>query len=561
MVEETDLLREEMQLQEFESYKEGEINWVERDFYNSWEKVKGHSKKLWRHKKEYLHEDWKPFFLAHDKDSVKGKPQLIEAVQKKIPLVRLAVQKTKNKNEGTEEIEIQSFYFFDERFDKRHDGFQIDCFALDFWLYRIISQEGKEYFIFSQKQLPNCTCTFNGMLVELDDFAEMSRSMKVKSLSRIFFLKEFEPDIKILSPEQLITYTKEREIREQDWIDFIAYHNFGTMNKYTYETEMLRSSHLLSGKKDGYPQHLFIWGPTGTRKTMGFIEAPAQKFSEQPEVCEGGNSRIKGLSPSFKEKPANIGVIARAERMCFIDEWGKMVEFELNKHQNTQSNVMGELNFLLEHKYREVTSGNDNSCKVQATCKTTWVSNASGGKSTIYQHIGMIDPTFLSRGLHYCLDEVEQKFVLSPKGIVKVPPTPTQAHPLTESKGILIEKEKKDILLKMCWGKVSSREEFLTLFDSCYNFICEVNEEEVERLVNVTSMLAREPMKTSVWKPRAFHHIFLLIDGLVKHRCLFKDYDPSFTPIQEDYDLAERILIRMVKSWDTNLSPKEEFRS
>jgi len=47
---------------------------------------------------------------------------------------------------------------------------------------------------------------------------------------------------------------------------------------------------------------------------------------------------------------------------------------------------------------------------------------------------------------------------------------------------------------------------------------------------------------------------------LIKHRCLFKDYDSSFTPKQEDYDLAERILIRMVKGWDTNLAPKEEFR-
>jgi len=66
-------------------------------------------------------------------------------------------------------------------------------------------------------------------------------------------------------------------------------------------------------------------------------------------------------------------------------------------------------------------------------------------------------------------------------------------------------------------------------------------------------------MKTSVWKPRAAHHVKLVIDGLVKHRCLFKDYDASFTAKKEDYDLAERILVRMVKGWDTELGHSEEF--
>lgn len=38
------------------------------------------------------------------------------------------------------------------------------------------------------------------------------------------------------------------------------------------------------------------------------------KFSDEPNICEGGNSRIKGLSPSFKEKPA---------MQIFIEIWAK----------------------------------------------------------------------------------------------------------------------------------------------------------------------------------------------------------------------------------------------
>ena len=108
-------------------------------------------------------------------------------------------------------------------------------------------------------------------------------------------------------------------------------------------------------------------------------------------------------------------------------------------------------------------------------------------------------------------------------------------------------------------GDKINRNDLLTIFDSCYSFTCEIDETEVLRLSRITTQLAHEPMK-SVWRPRSEHHIYLLIDGLCKHRCLFKDYDSTFTPKQEDYDMAERILVRMVKGWDTDMSPKEDLK-
>jgi hypothetical protein len=567
-----DILKLEKTEQEIEKCVEGKINWLAEDYWNSWDKVKGHCKKLWGSKNEYLGQKIKWFLLAHNHDIIKGKPQLIETVQKRIPLVRMALKIEEN-SEGVEK-EVQSFYFFDEKFDKRHDGFQQEAFALDFWTYKIITDEGKDYFVLTEQKLPNETCTLKGMIVEMDDSAELSRTMSLKSLSRIFFMKEFEPSVKILTKEQLVAYTKEREINEQDWLNFLAYHQIGTYNFFTEEFQKLKSAFILAGKKDGSPLHLGVMGGAGLRKSMGIIETTAYKFSEEPKVLEGGNSRIKALTPSFKEKPANIGYLAQQERIGWVDEIGKMVEFELNKHQVTQGNVMGEINFLLDNKIRMVGSGNDNSCEVQATGKYMFVTNPINQKSTIYQHVGVIDPTTMSRILWFILDKDEQEFVLSTKGIVKIPPTPTQdpseegqnpptptqAHPLTNYKGELNKIEKNTLGLKKCWGKVSSREEFLTLFDSCYSFVSEVDENEVEKKANGITMIAKEPMKNSVWRPRAQHHIFLLIDGLCKHRCLFKDYDSSFTAKQEDYDLAEKILVRMVNSWDTNLSPKEEFR-
>ena len=68
--------------------------------------------------------------------------------------------------------------------------------------------------------------------------------------------------------------------------------------------------------------------------------------------------------------------------------------------------------------------------------------------------------------------------------------------------------------------------------------------------------LTQEPLRSHVWLPRAEHHVTLLVDGLCKFRCLFKDYDPSFSVKEEDYALTKRILTRIVASWSADLSPR-----
>jgi hypothetical protein len=557
ITEATQELKEAAEI-ETEKIQEDRINWTNNAWFDSWEKVKAVSKKRWGHKKEYTGEQPSLFLLAHSKDEITGKPQLIDNVQKKIPLIRMTVNKIKPKKDDPEKddpqdkkiIDVQSFFFFDEKFDKRYDGFQISSLALDFWLYRVISPVGKEYYIFSQMKLPNCSCTFKGMLVELDDFAEMSRSMKIKSLSRVFFLKEYEPSVKILSPEQIVNYAKEREIDEKAWKDFLDFHPLGSFNRFPSEVNLLRSAWILSGEVDGYPLHLSVMGNAGTKKSMGYIETLAYKFKESPDILEGGNSRIKGLTPSFKEKPANLGYLAKAERVGFIDEIGKMVEAETNKHEVKINNILGEANFLLDHKKRVVGSGNDNDCEVQATAKYLFVTNPVSNRHNINAHVGLIDPTFMSRCVWWIQDSDEQEFALSDSAVEKIPPTPRQEY-------ITKKIEKNVVGLSMCWGKIDNRDEFLTLFDTCNSFVCEIEDSRIKKITDEITFMAREPMKSSVWKPRGLHHVKLLVDGLCKHRCLFKDYDSTFAPKQEDYEIAKLILNRMVNGWDTSLSLKE----
>ena len=201
--------------------------------------------------------------------------------------------------------------------------------------------------------------------------------------------------------------------------------------------------------------------------------------------------------------------------------------------------------FHLDHSQRLVGSGNDNEVSIQSKAKFMFVSNPVANRPTIHSHVGLIDLTFMSRLLWWVQDKEEVDYALSEKGIIRNSP-----HTYTSIS--YKENRKKDILLSVCWGDISSRDEFLTLFDTCYSFITTIEDKEVFRISNLITQLAKEPMK-SVWRPRSEHHVRLLIDGLVKHRCLFIDYDDTFTPKQEDFDLAERILIRMVKSWDLNI--------
>jgi hypothetical protein len=562
------ILQEARQEQELEDFKEKKINWLDDGFYDSWDKVKGHLKNLLGHGNEYDEdESVKWMFLAHSNDEIKGKPQLIESVQKRIPLIRQIIKNVKDKN-TEEEIEISKYLVFDERYDKRYDGYQKDCFALDFWMYRVVQENGKDYYLLSQEQLPNEVCNFRGMAVEMDDFAEFSRSMKIKSLSRMFFLKEFVTDVKILTPEQLIIYTKERGITEEDWFKFLSYHpKFKSYNNFVNESKYLRSAQLLSGEVDDYPLHLGVLGSAGTKKSKGYMETIAYKFDDHPVIIEGATSRIKGLSPSFVSKPANIGYLAKCNRMGFVDEIGKMVNHELQKHQNMTSKVLGEINFLLDHSERRNNSGNDNDVDVKATAKFIFVTNPVIDRTTIYAHVGVIDDTTMSRIFWWVQDENEQKFALSPESITRVsfPPTPAQAQDRINSEKYIkkyigldtLRGKYNNNIYNIVYTKINNRAEFLTLFDTCNSFISDMDDSEVNKLVSTTTMLAREPMKSSVWLPRAEHHVRLLIDGLVKHRCLFKDYDPLFLAKKEDYDLAECILVRMVKGWDTDLSPKE----
>ena len=539
------------------------INWVKGDDFG-WKDIKKKLKQELGNNEEFYYTDLNWRFIAHANDEIIGKPQLVDNVMKNIILGIETKCKNKSKDENGKmsESEIRRINFFDEKFDKRYSGPMLSHFSLKFFIYRIITKEGEEHYILSKEKLPNEVCKFKGMSVDVADFAEISKSMKIGCLSNVFFMKEFKSNVVVLEPKNIIEFTKSRKITEDDWLKFLAYHrDLDSFNRFPYETEVLKSAHLLSSKVDGWPLHLGVIGPQGSRKSKGFIETIAHKMDDNPDIVEGANSRIKGLTPSFKEKPANLGYFANSNRMGWVDELSKMVEFEMNRHTGGNRNVLGEANFLLEHTIRQVSSGNDNTVTVGATAKFTFVSNPISNKRDIGEHVGCIDATTMSRIFWWVQDEEEQEFAMSDKGIVRnTTKSPQHQHnphnTMSRDKNIIHKKEDKYWL--SLGGKIENTDEFLTLYDSCNNFRCFIDKSKIEVLSNTITALAKEPMK-SVWKPRGEHHVELLVDGICKHRCMFIDYDDSFEANEKDYNLAEKILIRMVNGWSTDLSIKRSY--
>jgi hypothetical protein len=354
----------------------------------------------------------------------------------------------------------------------------------------------------------------------------------------------------LISKTELIEFTKYLKekygIDQQEFINLTFLHPDGKVYLHSQAYNLIRVAQLLSGKWEGYPLHLMNMGPLAKGKTKE-LEALDFKFNEDRGICEAGNSTPKVLVPSFKEKPATPGYILDCNRVALIDELMKMIN-NANSGSRTEDiarAALGQLNMLLEHKKRTIGSGNDNSLVTKATAKCIFATNPFPGRVMLKDHLNIIDDTTLSRMLCFVQDKEEQEFVQS-----NVPFNCgyTLQH-------IYIDRQENGEVGMDIYRGVPTKI-YSTIYDNCQNFVSALDLERVRKIFLTLSDFSQEPMK-SVWKGRGLHHTILLLDGLVKFRCLFKDFDDTFTAKDEDYELLEALLVRIINSWNTDLSPKQ----
>lgn len=559
------------------------INWIPEG--ETWEQVKDYTKDI-------ISQQGKLVFLAHSKDKIVGKPQMINNIIQRIPLVR-EVEKTIREKmfDGKMGLKIvTSWKFVDDRYDKRYDGNEIKCLAFDFRVYRLI-EDGKEYYVLSQQPLSEEQSELTGMKINLDDLSDLSNNLKIRKITHLFIVKESKSSVITLPQDKLVDFTKELAkdgLDAEGFMEYLFTHSNGNVYRYTKDFDMLRVAQLLSGKYEGYPLHLLKLGPVGTGKTTE-AEVLDYKFQESQGILEAGNSRMKVLVPSFKENPINLGYICNCNRVALVDELMKMIGAVVSQSHDSNVSIgsyLGDLNMLLEQKKRMIGSGNSNSTIVHSTAKVCITTNALEGKETLASHLTYVDPTTLSRLLVWVQDEEESELIYKKTNICKSrfsPNTQVSYHTIMEKKGVdykmcvrgnsnipILPVENnlinnKENLLENGIPQYTSqpplpveidleklRYDFLTVYDSCQTFLSNMDIETVRNIWVADINMAKEPMK-QIWKSRGLHHTILILDGLIKFRCLFKDYDNTFTAKQEDYKLLQQITNRMIKNWDTKL--------
>lgn len=547
-------------------YTSHKINWIEET--STWEKTKSFNL-------DVICSTANVVFLAHSKDKIKGKPQLVHPTIQKIPLIKQIEKPIKKKDSSGRYYEdiLTQYKFIDDRYDKRYDGNLIKSLPFSFWVYKVVD-DGLEVYIFTENQLPNEYCEFEGMQIDVDDTSELTNSLKVGKITTIFICKEAKSFIKVIPQNELIDFVKKSGFTKETFQDFVFCRPDGKVYSYTPDFNLIRIAQLLSGKCEGYPLHLIKFGPVGTGKTFE-AEALDFKFKEEQGILEAANSTLKSLVPSFREKPANIGFVCSCNRAAIIDELMKMVEKEISNAHDTKNNVsnyFGQMNFLLEHKDRTVGSGNNNSARVQATAKVFITTNNIQNKNTIYSHLSMVDGTTLSRMLVWVQDAEEITKIYSKTGVkdfkfddvshdvknteFSEPKSSTRVDGGVGSWVLNRETEKtgtknKDVKSLSFNEKIKSfSNNFLTIYDSCQPFLINYDEARVKKVYEVAMNLAKEPMR-QIWRARGLHHTILILDGITKFRCLFEE-DQSFTAKDQDYDDLERLLVHMVRTWDTN---------
>ena len=539
----TDILKQESDVQEIESYKKG-VNWLEDEYLgNSWKRLK--AKNLHQVKQsDFL------FQLFSPTGEVIGKPQIRDNdVKTNITLLVKAVKKDK---EGEP---IISYKFIDDPYNRRDDGYEDSVIEESFWIYDVI-QDGIKYIVLCGDKLENHEVhKFYGTSVKINHSKEFDKNLMCRGSANLFFCNKAESAIKPLPEKEIIPYVNgfikdnnlDVEKFKEMMFEYIFFHPNGLIYNQPKDYMLLRHAQLLSGKEEGYPLHFFLWGGFGVGKTQE-LECVDHIFNEG--ILEAANSTPKALVPSFSEKIPNPGFILNCNRVALIDEMMKMVDNAMNNTRNSNDvkNQLSNLNFILEHRSRKANSGNGNLfCK--PTSKIIVTTNPSMKSKYIHQELDIMDPSTFSRCLCYVKGADHVKFVEG--NVLK---NCANTYPLYCIKG---NNNEKNITHDLRVFAHELRSFYVTIYDSCQHFLVKSDVNAVNKLFMTLVAISKNPMKT-MWKRRGLHHTKLVLDGVVKYRCIFKDFDNSFEAKQEDYDNTERILVGMVKNWDFDMTIEKE---
>jgi len=461
-------------------------------------------------------------FFINKNCRLKGKiTNVIEHGVVEIPLVQKGI--CEKIVSGVESIVTKLFCFG----EKRDKEFKIvDSITHKFYIYRMVVKENNDletYILLSEKELNLEEYLIEGMLIDLDDFSEVTKFAKIMKKSHVVFVNNTEPAKKIYkSKEEFFEEVKKLNLTEDKLFEYLfsIKNNQGKRLYFQHPRffERLIGAFNFSTKIDSspYPLHLIIIGKQGGGKSK-IMEALDNKMNENIPIVEGSGSTMKSLIPSFRGDMTRPGAMIESNRMCFIDEFFRIL---MRVDKDDRENTLTHMNPLLEHKNRRFGSGN-NFLDGNMSSKLFSVTNPVFGTSTMDSLSHKLDNSFLSRIMIWYQDEEHYKEITSKteKDIKEVP----------------------ELMDKNMWLSIY---DYLNSFKSNYDFnkLFEIYEQGSDLICNMSEQTK------DIYYSRYKHHLQCILDGLIKLRCLI-ELDSDFSAKQEDYDNAAEIWFRMLKNW------------
>ncbi|KKK65008.1 hypothetical protein LCGC14_2978470, partial [marine sediment metagenome] len=293
---------------------------------------------------------------------------------------------------------IRKVFVFGER---RNKDFEIkDTLSHKFYMYRMIVKQEENlepYMILSENPLEFEEYLIEGMLMDLDDFSDVSKYTRIMKKSHVVFVNNITPAKKIYeNHNQLLEELKKLNLNEDSFFQNLFCISEGKQNLYFQHPryfEKLIAAFCLSTKYDSspYPLHLLMIGKQGGGKSK-VMEALNERMSENIPIVEGSGSTMKSLIPSFRGDMTKPGTLIESNRMAFVDEFFRIL---MRVDKDDRENTLTHMNPLLEHKKRRFGSGNNflDGCM---TAKLFSVTNPVFGTSNMDYLTHKLDNSFLS---------------------------------------------------------------------------------------------------------------------------------------------------------------------
>jgi hypothetical protein len=430
--------------------------------------------------------------------------------------MNLAIHYQKTTEEGTKDL----LWFFGESHSKYKGMKNLDTLSHRFHEYDFISDDGKRFLLFSDKELRQGKYTIKGILSKLTDYKKVGEKAQKMVTLEGFFMHTAIPFNYLMTKEKIDSVRK-----KYDSHDKLSEALFGK-RRHPVWFEKLMFSTLFAIKDYSYPSHLLIIGKAGTGKTRGILNPLKIALDEQLSPISGNTSRIKGLIPSFKETPPDIGFLCKADRVALIDEFFTFIG---NADQQSgpkmdKSNYFGMMKDILEHEEKSAVSGNG-STKVKMSAIAVAVTNPLEYHNLIDVNsvAEKVDRAFLSRFLIYQMNEQHESFV-------------------DENKQVVVEHGEEESYPALDY-------DFVALFDYLNNI--RVKGLDIKKAITIFKKhLKNIPSNLiEVYRARYDHHLVNLVIGACKYRYVVGE-KKELVVDDEDYKLAEEILGMIISSWD-----------